>query len=318
MGRPAGQETFDVGQAIPMDWKYLYFNENGELNWIDGPRYNPEDYIFYDYDGAGRKIQEIHWRSQGNPDGSGVSAVPGYGQFATTFYQYDPLGDLTQMTDPLGNYTVQSFDAIGEMLKQVSYASNGIAMATNLFAYEPGGLVSTATNALGGTTTKVYNSKGQPESQSNPDGSTNGWRYDLSGRVVQEFTTYGSFWQTTYDDVHQRVTKVFMNGATALATNTAQLDHRGNIVQKTDANGNLYTNLFDGLDRIKIAAGPAEVSVSGKHKWASRLGQRIHHEHSPANCDLRLRWQRAGSDGIQRLGRKDRHHQRPLGPSDPG
>ena len=74
LGRPTGHETFDTGAATPMDWEYRYYNDNGELNWIDGPRYNPEDYVFYDYDGAGRKIEETHWQSQGNRDGSGVSA----------------------------------------------------------------------------------------------------------------------------------------------------------------------------------------------------------------------------------------------------
>ena len=47
-----------------MDFEIWYYNANGELNWIDGPRYNPEDYIFYDYDGAGRPTTEIHWRSE--------------------------------------------------------------------------------------------------------------------------------------------------------------------------------------------------------------------------------------------------------------
>jgi RHS repeat-associated protein len=272
MGRRISAETFDVGQGDAMDWTDYYYDDNGDLNWIDGPRFNPEDYVFFDYDGAGRKVQEIHWRSQGNPDGSGVSAVPGYGLYATTFYQYDVLGNLTQITDPLGNYKVQSFDALGQMLKQISYASNGTAMATNLFAYEPGGEVSAATNSLGGVTTTVYSSRGQPELRTNADGSTNAWRYDLSGRAIQEIERNGAYWGTAYNDANLRVTKIYTNGASALATNVTQLDHRGNVVQTTDANGNLYTNLYDGLDRIKIAAGPVEVTVSGSSNGPPGIG----------------------------------------------
>ena len=63
---------------------------------------------------------------------------------------HDPLGDLVQITGPQGNYVVQGFDAIGQLLQQVFYASNGVALSTNRFAYEPGGQVSSATNALGG------------------------------------------------------------------------------------------------------------------------------------------------------------------------
>ena len=77
MGRQTAQETYDTGQTVPMDLNYWYYNENGELNWIDGPRYNPEDYIFYDHDGAGRVTTEIHWRSEANSSGTGVEAPVG-------------------------------------------------------------------------------------------------------------------------------------------------------------------------------------------------------------------------------------------------
>jgi RHS repeat-associated protein len=256
LGRPAGQETYEAGQSVPVDFNYSYYNENGELEWTDGPRFNPEDYIFRDYDGAGRKCQEIHWRSQGNPDGSGVSAATGDDLYATTFYQYDPLGDLTQITDPLGNYVVQNFDAISRLTQQVFYASNGVALATNRFSYEPGGLVASTTNALGGVNTKLYTSSGQTMAQTNPDGSTNAWRYDLTGRVVKKILPNGNYWLAAYDDLNKRVTKTFRNATTTLATNIVQFDNRGNVIQHSDLLGNLSTNYYDGLDRIRVSSGP--------------------------------------------------------------
>ena len=101
MTRWAGQpprKPIDVGQTRRWTLNFRYYNENGELNWIDGPRYNPEDYVFYDYDGAGRRTTEIHWRSEANSDGTGVEAPAGYNLYAQTFYQYDPLGNLTIST----------------------------------------------------------------------------------------------------------------------------------------------------------------------------------------------------------------------------
>ena len=69
LDRPIEQESFDeFGNAL--SWSFNYYNDNGELNWVDGPRYNPEDYVFYDYDGAGRRTTEIHWRSEANSDGT--------------------------------------------------------------------------------------------------------------------------------------------------------------------------------------------------------------------------------------------------------
>jgi RHS repeat-associated protein len=264
MGRPTSRETFDTGAATPMDWEYRYYNENGELNWIDGPRYNPEDYIFYDYDGAGRKVQEIHWQSQCNPDGSGVSAVPGYGLYATTFWQYDLLGNPTNIVDPLDNYVVQSFDAIGELVQQVYYAASGAAMATNGFAYEPGGQVAYQTNSLGGCTHKTYTTTGKIASAQYADGSAEQWNYDLAGRVTLHSVRKGNgFGTTTYDDANRRVINTFCRGDTGapLATNIVQVDRRGNVIQRVDELGNTFTNLFDGLDRLKVAAGPPVVTV---------------------------------------------------------
>jgi RHS repeat-associated protein len=261
MSRPAGQETYEAGASTPMDFNYEYYNDNGELTWTDGPRYNPEDFVWRDYDGAGRKTTEIHWRSRAKQDGSGVESETGDDLYATTFYQYDPLGDLIQTTEPLGNYVVQNYDIISRMTKQVFYASNGLAMKTNGFGYEPGGLVSSITNALGGVTTKLYTSTGKLKFQINPDGSTNAWRFDLSGRPFQEFLRNGNAWQTIYDDLHLKISTVFSNTTSALETNSIQMDHRGNKIQSTDPYGNVFTNLFDGLNRLKIAAGPAIVTI---------------------------------------------------------
>src|SRR5438876_11321767 len=95
-----------------------------------------------------------------------------------------------------------------------------------------------------------------------PDGSTNGWTYYLDGRPRREYQGNGAYWETTYDDLNRRVTGIFYTAANSpLATNITVLDRRGNVMQRVDAAGNSFTNLFDGLDRIKIAAGPAIVST---------------------------------------------------------
>ncbi len=57
-------------------------------------------------------------------------------------------------------------------------------------------------------------------------------------------------------------TRIFYSAAgVPEATNSVQLDRRGNVVQKVDAGGNVFSTMFDGLDRAKIAAGPAIVTV---------------------------------------------------------
>jgi RHS repeat-associated protein len=263
MGRPTAQETFDTGQATAMDWKYLYYDANGELNWIDGPRYNPEDYVFYDYDGAGRPTTEIHWRSEANSTGTGVEAPAGYSVYAQTFNQFDPLGNLLSKTDPRGAVTTNAWDVLCRLTQSVHLDTNGISvLSVEGFGYEPGGQVQSYTNALGGITTTLYTTTGKPEFRSNPDGSTNAWLYYFDGRTYREIHSNGAYWQTTYDDVNRITTRVFYSAAgVAEATNSVQLDRRGNAIQNVDAGGNVFTTAFDGLDRAKVSAGPAIQSV---------------------------------------------------------
>ena len=149
MGRPTAQETFDTGQTTPMDWKFLYYDANGEINWIDGPRYNPEDYIFYDYDGDGRPTTEIHWRSEANSSGTGVEAPAGNNLYAQIFNQFDPLGNLVSKIDPRGAVTTNSWDALCRLVQTTRLDTDGATvLSTDGFSYEPGGQVQSHTNAL--------------------------------------------------------------------------------------------------------------------------------------------------------------------------
>jgi RHS repeat-associated protein len=262
LNRPTEQENFDEnGNAL--SWNFNYYNENGELNWTDGPRYNPEDYVFYDYDGAGRRSTEIHWRSQASSDGSGVQAPSGYNLYAQSFYQYDPLGNLTRSVDPRGAITTNTWDAVCRLVQRKHLDTDGVTvLSAEGFGYEPGGQVRYATNALGGVTTTLYTITGKPEYRGNPDGSTNGWRYYLDGRVKREIQSNGAYWQTTYDDVNRVTTRIFYSAANVPeATNSVQVDRRGNVIQRVDAGNNVFTTAFDGLDRSKVNAGPAIVTV---------------------------------------------------------
>jgi RHS repeat-associated protein len=255
--RPIEQENFDeFGNAL--SWSFNYYNDNGELNWVDGPRYNPEDYVFYDYDGAGRRTTEIHWRSEANSTGTGVEAPAGYNLYAQSFYQYDPLGNLTLAVDPRGAMTTNSWDALSHLVQRTHLDTNGVTvLSVEGFGYEPGGQVKYYTNAIGGITTNLYTITGKPEYRRNPDGSTNGWRYYLDGRINKEIQGNGAYWQTTYNDASLITTRIFYSAAgVPEATNSIQLDLRGNVIQAVDAGFNVFTTAFDGLDRVKNTAGP--------------------------------------------------------------
>jgi RHS repeat-associated protein len=263
LDRPIDEENFDeLGNALA--WSFNYYNDNGELTWIDGPRYNPEDYVFYDYDGAGRRTTEIHWRSEANSAGTGVESPAGYNLYAQSFYQYDVLGNLTLAVDPRGAMTTNKWDALCRLVQRQHLDTDGITvLSTESFGYEPGGQVQFYTNALGGVTTTLYTEMGKPEFRSNPDGSTNAWRYYLDGRISKEIQGNGAYWTNIYNDASLITTRIFVSAVgIPLATNSTQLDRRGNVIRQVDAGGNVFVSVFDGLDRSKIIAGPSITNVT--------------------------------------------------------
>jgi len=266
LGRPEWQEVYEAGQSAPLAATDLYYNANGELVWTDGPASGPEDYVFRDYDGAGRKTEETHWRAQAKGDGTGLEALPdslqGDGLYASTFFRYDPFSNLILITNPRGVSVSNAFDGIGQMLASTVIDANGAVLKTESFIYEPGGIATNYTNPLGGTVQKRIAQTGKPTFQQNPDGSTSAWRYYLDGRLATNFLSNGAYWQTIYNDANRTVTNIFYSAASVpLATNSTAFDRRGNVIRSTDVERFTSTNYFDGLDRVKFAAGPAIVTV---------------------------------------------------------
>ena len=261
MGRMTARRVFDQNNN-DVSQEYFYFNQNGELEWYDGPRSNPEDYVYHVYDAAGREIQQISFRSQGKIDGSGVESPAGNAAYSTVFRTFDGFGNQTSFSDSRGVLTVNQFDALGQKLQQQVFDANGALLKTEKFAYEPGGQVTFATNALGGVTTSLYTQTGKPYRIANPDGSTNGTTYYLDGRVKRQYLSNGSYTQNVYDDVNLLTTRTFYNvGGTALSTTVLGLDRRGNQVLRVDEGGNNFTNAFDGLNRVKFAGGPITINI---------------------------------------------------------
>ncbi len=263
IGRLQQKKVFEAGATRPLNWEFKHYNENGDVVWTDGPRFAPEDYVWRDHDGGGRQTQEIRWRSRAKSDGTGVEAETGANEFTMHFADYDIFGNQTRMTDSRGNITSNRYDRIGRLLQREWYSNTGILLARANVGYEPGGKVAAHTNAVSGYALFQYNWRGQPVLRRNADGSTNRWIYRADGRLNKETDRNGSYWQRGYDDKNRRITNTFFNVANVpLATDLFEFDRRGNLIRQVDAGGFSFTNRYDGLDRIKIAAGPAIVSIT--------------------------------------------------------
>jgi RHS repeat-associated protein len=263
MNRPTVRQKVDEFSNT-LSQTTVYYNGNGETNWTDGPQYNPDNYNYFDYDGMGRLTTKIHWRSEANSSGTGVEQPSGYNLYAQTFYQYDPLGNMLLIIDPRGAMTTNNYDALCRLIQSTRLDTDGTTvLSKDGYSYEPGGEVQTHTNALGGVTTIYYNMMGSPEYRINPDGSTNGWRYYLDGRIFKQIQSNGAYWQTTYNDANRTATRVFYSSTgVSEATNSVLVDRRWNTIQTQDAGFNVFNSTYDGLDRIKSTAGPVVTNIT--------------------------------------------------------
>lgn len=275
LGRRIWEEKRDENGLL-FWWNYNYFDGNGEVTWTDGPRYYPEDYVWRRYDGGGRLIEETAWRSQGRADGSGVEALEGQTDYASTHNKYNAFGDLLITVDPHGFASSMSYDDIGQMLTRTRHSGDSPespVLAQESYTYEPGGEVGIHIDVLGGVTSNSYTSRGQLKHQQLPDGRVFEWRYQLDGRVEQEVLPNGNIWHTSYDDLNCIVTRTLKTGdGTTLATEIQKFDRRGNVTETTDALGHVFTKSYDGLNRVKSEVGPTATTNSARRTKSFTYG----------------------------------------------
>lgn len=266
MGRPIWVERLNEG-GQQIAWDYTYYNLTGEVEWKDSSRTNPEDYSYMRYDGAGRPVEQVTWRSRAKADGTGVEAMPGVEQFATTKFYYNLFGDLVKTLDPRGHTVKAQYDDVGRKTATEAYQGDwqngGVLLARETTAYDDVQRKVTQTDARGGVTQTFFTSDGKPRRQINPDGTQLEWRYFLDGRVRLQPISEHQYHEFAYNDVTRTVTKMLknINGQT-LASESAHSDRRGNLVSAINSVGHITTSTFDKLNRLIVTSVPAAGSSS--------------------------------------------------------
>ncbi len=260
MGRPIWTETHGEGGGL-IGWNYTYYNGNGDVEWQDGPRYYPEDYIQTRYDGAGHKAEETRWRSEANSNGTGVEEATRSGIYATTFYHHDKVGNLRWIVDPMGNKTTMDYDDVGQM----RFRTDSETHQTEEFNYEAGGEVSYHKDKIGGETTVTYTSLGKISSRVSPDGVFQTWLYQLDGRLAREPRDKDTYWTYAYEDQNRKTIRTLHGrDGSVLGTESQTNDRRGNISEQVDLDGFAWGSAYDGLNRLKTFTGPAATTNSAR------------------------------------------------------
>jgi RHS repeat-associated protein len=167
-----------------------------------------------------------------------TKTMPAGGQW---HYLYDTIGDLRQVTDPVGQVTVYTYDELGRVASQKVTSNSFPSGLTTSYSYDAYGRVVTQTNpGVANTVTGVTHT----------EQITNG--YDANGNltsVTNADTTGGDASRTTtyrYDSDDRRTTTTDpAGGITELA-----YDALGNPIRSIDADGQLTTSTYTPTSKL--------------------------------------------------------------------
>ena len=127
-----------------------------------------------------------------DPNGQMTSITDPLGN-ATTF-QYDGRGLVTQTTDPLGRSWQMNYDAAGNLLSVTDAANRTTTMAYDLL-----GRMTSLVDAINGTTAMTYDAAGNLTSMEDPTGRSIQYAYDSLDRTTGITYPDGGLKQYEYD-----------------------------------------------------------------------------------------------------------------------
>lgn len=212
-------------------------------------------------------------------------------QTSTWRYQYDPQGNLTQATDPLGRVTTYRYDALHRRTK-VFDAANGVthygyngqdrlvsvtdarALVTT-YGIDGLGNLTQITSPDTGTTVMSYDDAGNLTSSTDAKGQTTRYRYDILSRLAHIAYADGSTVDYSYDQ-----------GANAIGHLTQITDASGSIAFSYDQRGRVISELrtigdqtyltayrYDVAGRLAGLTYPSGRSIDYQRDGAGRINQ---------------------------------------------
>jgi YD repeat-containing protein len=181
----------------------------------------------YSYNALGQLVRE----TQVARNTSGATVLTG----ASTVHYYDRAGQRIGSVDALGHYTRMEYDALGQLARQVEYATKLTSWNENTLPTAP--------------------------AANNADRSTR-FAYDGMGRVLQTTRENVLYWQQDASNLNGVVTATEVRGN--VIDSRLTYDNVGNIQTATDALGNVTTTEYNALGQVSKLIEPA--------RWTAKAG----------------------------------------------
>lgn len=137
-----------------------------------------------------------------------------HGQVSTWQYQYDANGNLTQITDPLGNVTNQSWDGLNRLLQTQQPAPTVVSSRPQIvYTYDGRGQLTSVTDPRNVVTSYTVNGFGDVTVQASPDAGTTTTTYDEAGNLKISTDAKGQSATRQYDGLNRIVKIIYSDGS---------------------------------------------------------------------------------------------------------
>ncbi len=156
-----------------------------------------------------------------------------------TAYEYDSLGRLVGVTDPLDGVTEEVYNKVGQLVSRTD--ANG---GTTTYTYDCMGRLLTELNPIGSKTSYAYNAQGLLSELTNARGQKTAYAYDAAGRVTSLTDELGT---VSYEyDANGNVLKVTDEGGSI----ERKYDALNRVTEYTDYNGNTVKYAYDEIGNL--------------------------------------------------------------------
>ena len=229
---------------------------------------------------------------------------------ATTKYQYDPMGNVTKVTNNLNNSLHYEYDAGGRRIKVTD--EKGYTVKTT---YDLAGRVIKITDANNNSIVNSYDELGRPTMVTSPQGQVTRYdQYDANGNVLRLTDANGVSGQQPLNSLNASVANVFDEFNRIISTLNAKneqtrytFDLQGNRTSIIDAKGQTTQFIYDDLGRLTTVIDPIIESgsdkvvsitydeVGNRLSYTDRLGESTQYSYDKLN---RLIQQNYLADGI--------------------
>ncbi|MEW8285856.1 MAG: RHS repeat-associated core domain-containing protein [Candidatus Thiodiazotropha endolucinida] len=256
------------------------YTAQGQVETIDGPRIDVSDITTYGYDTQGNRISITNALSQvtqitahdaaGRPltivNPNGLTTTLSYdlrGRMTqqslsdgsttrTTLYNFDPVGNLTRVTQPDGSFISYDYDPAHRLISLEDNQGNRIDYTLDAMGNRLSEQVSDPNGTLTRNQQRVYDELGQVQELIDSQNNNTAYSYDANGNLTQTTDAKLNPTAQTYDALDRLKQQTDALDGTTQYTYDAQ----DNLTSVTDPNGLTTTYNYDGLGNLISQTSP--------------------------------------------------------------